>query len=247
VTSESTPAQRAITRRLAASVWRFRYSAELDAAARFERLAGELEAVDAVPPVVAMAREAAADELKHARMCAGLVQWLGGTPPTARLSHSARPPSPAGLGARDGVLYEVVAMSCLTETLSAALIGEMVLQAKDAHVRKVMRDILRDEVSHARLGWAHLAAEVRRGSTDFLGAFLPAMMAGTVDEELFSVGEEHAAAPEVAGLGALTRADRRRIFEETMERVTFPGLERFGVDTRSAREWLGNPAWRRAG
>jgi hypothetical protein len=245
VTFEGTPAQR----RLAASVWRFRWSAELEAAARFSRLARELAAVDAVERVVTLARHAARDELRHAELCANLVEWLGGAPvprekPAPRW---ARPASPAGLSARDAVLYEVVAMSCITETLSAALLGEMVLTSRDAHLKKTMRDILRDEIGHARLGWAHLAAEQQRGSTEFLGEYLPAMLAGTIDEEVFSSGPEHVEQAGVSGLGSLVRAERRRVFEETMRRVAFPGLRRYGVDTRRGEEWLADPRWRRAG
>jgi hypothetical protein len=48
-----------------------------------------------------------------------------------------------------------------------------------------MRSILRDEVGHCRLGWAHLAAEQRCGAADVVGAHLPAILKGTLQEELF--------------------------------------------------------------
>jgi hypothetical protein len=223
-------------------VWRFRARAELDAAARFGRLAEELAALGAVPPVIAMASEAAADERRHAAQCVELVHALGGDrlPGDAafEVPSDVRAAAPAGLGRRERLLYEVVAMACLTETLSAALLGEMVERAADDEVRDVMQAILRDEVGHARLGWAHLAAERQRGPAGFVGDYLPAMLAGTVQDELFSTAAEHSASEALNGLGALDRSGRRRIFEGTLRVVIFPGLQKFGVDTARGERWL---------
>lgn len=226
------------TRATAALVWRQRARAELEAAARFARLADQLAALGAVAPVIAMAREAAEDERRHAEQCATLVRELGGAPFTLEVVPALREVAPAGLGPRERLLYEIVAMSCVTETLSVALLGELVERATDPTVRDTMRRILRDEIDHARLGWAHLAAERERGARDVVGIHLPAMLAGTVTEELFSSWAKHPAHEELSGLGALDRAARRRIFEETMQLLVFPGLRCFGIDTAKGEQWL---------
>lgn len=130
-------------------------------------------------------------------------------------------------------------MSCVTESLSAALLAEMRRQAKDSRVRQVVHEVLRDEVDHARLGWAHLAAESARRDVGWISPHLPAMLAATVHEELFSEDEaEPALAAVVEGLGSLRRASRREIFVATMEGVVFPGLRRFGVDPSPGERWL---------
>jgi hypothetical protein len=137
------------------------------------------------------------------------------------------------------VLYEVVALSCITETLSAALLGAMVEQATDARVRETVHRVLRDEVEHSRLGWAHLALEHGRGHGRFLGDYLPAMLAGTVTDDLFHGGDLSPEAEEVlAGFGALRPSDGKAIFAATMRQVVFPGLERFGVDTSAGERWI---------
>ncbi len=225
-------------RMAAARVWRHRARAELEASARFTRLAAELAAGDAVAPVIAMARDAAADELRHAEQCANLVRAFEGGSFELEVMPQARVVAPNGLASRERLVYEVVAMSCVTETLSAALLGELVAQATDALVRETMHGILRDEVNHARLGWAHLAAERERGVADVVGPSLPAMLAGTVSEELFASWAEHPAQQMLSGLGALDRGERRRIFCDTLTQVVFPGLRRFGVDTAGGENWL---------
>lgn len=226
------------TRLAAARVWRSRARTEMEAAARFTRLAGELAACDAVGPVIAMAHEAASDEVRHAEKCVQLVREFEGADFQLGELSIASAVAPNGLASRERLLYEVVAMSCVTETLSAALLGELVARATDSLVHETMHGILRDEVNHARLGWAHLAAERERGVADVIGPSLPAMLAGTVSDELFASWAEHPAQATLSGLGSLDRVDRRRIFCDTLSQVIFPGLQRFGVDTHSGEKWL---------
>jgi hypothetical protein len=223
----------------AARVWSFRARAELDAAARFDRLAQAL-AVDAAPEsLVALAARAAADERRHQRLCDGLSQRFAeraGALGTARMSHGA-PPAPS-LPEGERLVHEVVAMCCITETLSAALLGVMMDRASDDEVRHVIHDILSDEIDHGRIGWGYLAHARARGLGREIGSALPAMLAGTVDDELFSAGRDLADELDLGGLGALGRGDRLTIFRDCMLQVVLPGLERWNVDTQAARAWL---------
>jgi hypothetical protein len=216
---------------------------ELEAAARFGHLSEALADTGARREVVGLAREAAEDELRHAALCRQLVVHHGGHVEPSGLPVSAqdlpRPIAPRGLDRRQRLLYEVIALSCVTETLSLALLGRLVERANDDATRRAMQSILRDEVRHSRLGWAHLASEATSGARDIVGAYLPAMLAGTVQPELFSAGPEHPLAEDLGGLGALSRRERRDVFARTLTQVIFPGLECFGVDTARGRRWLG--------
>ncbi len=223
--------------RVAANVWRRRQRFEMEAAARFEQLAVALASHGAQATVVAMAEEAAHDERRHAALCGELVQHYGGEA-TSVPSVAPRAVSPRQLTPREQLLYEVVAMCCVTETLSSALLGTLVEQADDSLTLRSMRTILRDEVQHSRLGWAHLAAERQRGVNDVIGPFLPAILAGTVAEEVFSDEPEHPLQDALGARGALSRADRLRVFDETMRQVVFPGLRRFRIDTQTGETWL---------
>lgn len=224
-----------VATREAAVVWAHRATVELEAAARFDRLAETARREGAEPIVVELARRAGDDERRHHERCVELVEHLGGrwsAPPRI-----TAPPVRSGLGnAKADLLYELVAMSCVTETLSAALLMEMRAAASDDRVRDVVHEVLVDEVDHSRLGWAHLAAEARASSVRFIGDRLPGMLAHTVTEELF--GPEAAASSELDGLGALSRARRKAVFASTMLDVVFPGLRRFGIDTGAGERWL---------
>ncbi len=227
----------ALARRRAARVWSFRMRAEHDATLRFSRLAERLSGSGAHGAVVTMARSAAADERRHTDLCGDLVAHLGGAPPELP-SAPPREVAPSGLTARERVLYEVVALSCITETLSTALLGAIEEASTDSLVTHTAHSILRDEVQHSRLGWAHLAAEKGRGAGPTIAEYLPAMLQGTVNDELFADGEEGPEAAALSGLGALQRAERLSVFSETLRSVVFPGLETLGIDPAAGRAWL---------
>jgi hypothetical protein len=230
----------------AASVWTHRTRVEREAAVRFASVAERLARTRAPQIVVDLARNAAHDERRHAALCEGLA--IGFEPRIAArdLDRAAAPPHPApaalpsGLTAREHLLLEVVSMSCVTETLSTALLGEMYERATDHRVREVVHEVLRDEVQHSRLGWAYLASEHARGSVAFLADYLPEVLAGTVTEELFRPIDPDGTSEDanLAGLGALERTRRLSIFAGTMRAVVFPGLARFGVDPAAAEGWL---------
>lgn len=229
---------RAATRRaLAASAWRFRWSVECDASVRFERLAARLDALDAPTHLAGLARRSAADERRHATHCARLAAELGGPVP-----ERAPPPppdvAPVGLAEEDAVTYELVAACCVAESVSVAVLTALLPAARDPALHAVLRELAEDEVGHARLGWAHLAIAAARGRTAFLGPLLPAMLAGSVDEDLFRSVEPEREDEALLALGVLPHAVKRELFVRALEEVVFPGLDGAGVDTEPGRAWL---------
>ena len=138
------------------------------------------------------------------------------------------------------MLYDVVAIACITETLSTALLGSLVERACDSVAKQTMRAVLRDEVNHSRLGWRLLVEWASRGTgMGCLEPYLPNMLETAVSSELFTTDPPtHAVATELTGLGALDRPSRHLIVREALELVVFPGLERFGIETSSGRRWL---------
>src|SRR5690606_15690674 len=221
----------------AAQIWRTRQRFELLAAARFASLAARLAAAGAPGAVVALATRAVEDEKRHAQRCAELASHFGGPCPTAlALPHAPR----LGPKATPKVtlLYELVAMSWITETLSTTLLGALVEHAEESTARTVMREILRDEVRHARIGWAYLSQVVPDGAHGLVAAYLPAMIAATVSEELFDERDEPPEVQTLIGVGQLPRAMRRNLFVATLGEVVFPGLARFGIDPSAGERWL---------
>jgi hypothetical protein len=227
----------AVLRPLAASAWRSRWQVELEAEARFARLAERLERIGAAPAMVDLALRASRDERRHAAHCAELARSYGAYVPST-FSPTVRDITPSGLLLRGQVLYEIVASCCITETESMGVLTTLLDAARSPHLRQILRELARDEVGHSRLGWAHLASEHGQGTTSFLGPLVPSMLEGSADPELFAQrppGEDDEALLEH---GVLPRRLKLEVFRRTLEEVVFPGLDQLGVETASARAWL---------
>jgi hypothetical protein len=221
----------------AARGWQDRLVSEVESARRFTRLHRELRAFGASSTVVEMAARASKDELRHAEFCRGLVLHFGGSP-RAPAETTLRSVAPRELGGKDALFYEVIALCVVTETLSVALLGELVERSRDPTCEQTLRSILRDEVQHSRLGWAFLAEEHQRGLRDCVGAHLPALLDATLGKLFFTAAEKTTPPPELEGMGFLALSTRQRVVRETLQHVVFAGLEHFGVDTASGRRWL---------
>jgi hypothetical protein len=223
-------------RRQVGEAWAFRARVEHDAAHRFTRLAGTISSFDRESPVIALMHRAAADEVRHAGLCEELA---------ASYQHPVQAPvdpeseiAPAKLATRQAVLYEVVAACCITETESVATVATLLAEPAEPRVREILHLIARDEVVHGRMGWTHLAREAASTDVTFLSAWIPAMLAGTVDDTLFADAAEEEPADALMRHGVLPQARKREIFVGTLRDVVFPGLEKFGIDLGPARAWL---------
>src|SRR6266850_622741 len=220
-------------RRAAGEAWAFRARVEREAASRFARLAAAIPDFDPESPVPGLLRRAAGDEDRHAALCAGLSAAYGcpagGGATDVRIA-------PGSLGPRDAVLYEMVAACCITETESVATWATLLGERAKPPVRTVLREIARDEVVHGRMGWAHLAREAAVRDVSFLSAWVPSMLAGTVEAELFSSGQP--GADELLRHGVLPGPRKKEIFVRTLAEVVLPGLEKLGVSAAPARAWI---------
>jgi len=235
---------KATLRRAAGAAWALRERVEHDASRRFARLAVAVAKFDAGSPVIALLQRASNDERRHAGFCAEL---------RASYGHRAEtlPPEeqivPTRLSERQGVLYEIVAACCITETESVATLATLLAEQAEPHVQAILHELARDEVMHSRMGWAHLSREAGAQDVSFLSAWIPAMLSGTVDEALFLEQPSEPEAAELPRHGLLPQARKREVFTRTLLDVVLPGLAKFGIDPAPARGWLDARSNRRAG
>lgn len=219
----------------AAGLWAFRAGAEAEAAARFGALAGALGRCGASPALVAAARKSAEDERRHLRDCAALAGTLGREVrlPEARVAL----PGSARLPERLRLAQAMVATCCVAETLSALLLDEMRRRSEHPEARSLVHTILRDEVDHARLGWAWAETDLDDAQRAHLAEVLPGVLEDAVQDELFSDGPD--ALLDLEGWGGLRRSRRRALVAEGVAEVVLPGLQRAGVDVSGGRRWVG--------
>lgn len=111
----------------------------------FRELAEDLAQLGAPAALVTEARRGAVDEVRHARMVAGMARAMGGSLP--RLV--ARPRVRVDL---DGFAAHNAAAGCVAETWSALIARHRALRAPAA-LRPAFQRIAGDEARHADLAW----------------------------------------------------------------------------------------------
>ena len=210
-----------------AAMWRYRERVEYEAAALFAALADELDAAR-LPSLAARARAAADDERRHALRCRAIVGAcnpdLAPLPPRAI---SVAPATPESDPARRA-LYASVAMGCVTETLSCALLVAMRDDAEFGPTRVAVDEIVKDEIEHSRIGWAHLATAAARGDVTWLAPHIAAMRAAALTHEIKEVPVSD---EDLSSYGILPRARVAIIVETTWRDVIVPGFTHHGIRT----------------
>jgi hypothetical protein len=182
----------------------FASMAHLEAASvhAFRAMARELVEHGAPPHLVAAARRAARDEIRHARLTRAMARAHGGTAPPVKVNA----PEKRSL---EEIATENAIEGCVRETYGALLASWQARAAHDPAVREMMVAIAEDEARHADLSWA-LDRWIRTRLSDDARRRVRDARAAAVD----ALGSELDAAPDaqlVASVG-LPDVDRARHF-----------------------------------
>jgi hypothetical protein len=215
--------------------WRARMVSEHASARVFAALIPKLMAAGVARRHVAAVAAMIGQELDHAVLCARVVVALGGEakmplPPLAAV------PAHEDAGPLEGLLRDVISVSCCSETVAVALVATEREQAGTASLRGVLGKILADEVKHARFGWRLL---------DEVGPTLDARTKARLSAYLVAVFEHQiafhspflglpSAGDRAVSLGAPDGPSNWQVFVDTITRVTIPGLARHGLDAERA-------------
>lgn len=223
-----------------AAIWLARARSERRVADAFEIIRQALAELHAEPRLVDAAARAVDDELRHAELARVVASRFA--------DRDLEPPAPLGLivpqhpGAPACLVptLHVLGHCAMNETFASAFLEASLAAAQAPFARAALRELLSDEVDHARLGWAHLAA-LRPSERAELTPWLDSLVHANLkmwresprpypsDPDLQRHGAPQAAVVEAALVGAVGE-------------LIIPGLEYFGLPTRSLRSWLANGA-----
>jgi len=231
-------------RRRAAGVWKFRAQAEAIAAGRFQQIARDLRRTGAPQVVVELSEQAAQEEARHIALCIELIRALGGNVDPPPIPHLEIEPRLACQ--KRGLLLQVVATCCINETISAAILAEMMRVARPGLVHDTIQEILRDEINHGRIGWALLAHEAAQGPLEDVAENITWMLDAAITDELLAGQEAVDPDSESADLGTLPRTSRFRLFQDALSDLVFPGFESFSIPLKQPKTWLSQFAERGA-
>jgi hypothetical protein len=216
--------------------WHWRQEQEHLAVGAFSELTRDLVEIGCHNIVLALVTRAAADEVRHADICRRVAELHLGKPLPSALKGAPEQGNYGGATREDEVLYRVVAMCCLSETMTGAYFTEMLEHATHPIARAVVQSLLEDEIDHGRLGWAHLANVKSTGGAQTLHEALPDLLEVTV-KPVFDEAQEAPEAddPILDQHGYLGRTRGAAIYRRTLNDVILPGFESLGINTERAR------------
>ncbi len=224
-------------RAAAVASWKERMVSEYVSARVFAALVPQAMAAGIDYADVSRLSAMVAQEIDHAELCARVLRTLGANPqvllpddlPAVPLHDDAEP--------LEALVRNVISVSCCSETVAVALVGAERELAATPQLAGLLSQILADEVGHARFGWRLLAdlaprldARLRVRLSAYLVAAFRHQLAFHAPFLTLPPTTESALA-----IGAPDGASSFRIFVQTMETVTVPGLERLGLE--ATRAW----------
>lgn len=229
-------------RRAAIATWRQRMINEHGSAAVFAGLAAQFEAFGAPAAEVDAVAEMAAEEHRHGVLCGAVVEALGGAAVGEMPAEEALPLHPE-VDRREALARNLLSVGCLSETVAVALITAERQKMQPGPLRRILTEILADEVGHARLGWRWIARHAPTfdaATRQRLGAYLALAFAHLEAHEHRFLPLGPALPDGAEQLGLCTGGEARRLFVDAVETVIVPRLESHGLPARAA--WQGRHA-----
>lgn len=215
--------------------WRGRMTQEHGSAEVFEALAVQLGDAGLPPELVDRCRAFAEQERRHGVLCGAVVEALGGEARATLEGTREEVPAHPDVGRREAVARNLLAVSCLAETVAVALLAAERTDMPDGPLRALLTRIWADEIAHARFGWRVLAAlvvELDDAARARLADYAATAERHVTAHYLARLGHGHEVdGGAVAGLcdGAAARA----LVRETLTDVVRPRLAALGVERRA--------------
>jgi hypothetical protein len=228
-------------RLLVAATCARRAELELRGAAAFTVITQALVDLRADARIVDLSARAIAEEIRHSDIYLQLASdYAGASLPRPEVA-------PIEVPAHEGVepevrrLLHVVGMCSINETMACAFLELSLAGAKPPSVRAGLREVLSDEIRHARIGWAYLASpgvkeSVRREVGRWLVPMLCAQLEGWWRQiETLPPGEVPGhACPSGA---AITEATLKSLGD-----LVLPGFQTVGIDVTEALQYAAGRA-----
>ena len=198
-----------------AAEWAARAREEQVAMVAFERLGSELADSGAAPALVRAFARVVSDEAHHVELCRQVAAALGS--PSVSEVPERLPRTDGRYPGRERAALALMGWICVGESWSAAVFAHQLQNVTHPVLRAVEKEILADEVSHGRLGFAWL---------------VDTWMTLPLSSRLLV---EHLLPGMLLALERRQPASRRELYDVTVNGRIVPELERAGVRVRRTK------------
>ncbi|MFK7984705.1 MAG: hypothetical protein AB8I08_01660 [Sandaracinaceae bacterium] len=227
------------TRRRLSQTWLGQAATEARVATSFAQIHRSLQRLGADADLIALAGRAVDDEHRHAALAEELAGRYAGHPvgPYRPLPGQM----PAHPSAETDTLRHalwVVGQCALNETLATAYLDAARIGAKTRSARFAIRELMEDEIDHARIGWSFLAALSREQKAPLAEWILPLTVCNLREWNRLSLPDDDT----LWAHGVPPYETARDAVRDALSGVLLPGFAHVGVETGALERWIARGA-----
>lgn len=230
--ADLSPTQRGVL----ADVWRGRAASERRVSESFTVVRDALVSLEAPRELVLLATRAIDDEMRHAELSRLVASRyaLGAIDPPPRLVLEL--PLHTGAGERLRHILHVVGQCAFNETIASVFLEAAIAEATAPLARAALRELLSDEIDHARIGWA-LLATLDASTREEVERWLPTMAMANL-RMWRDAHRTYADDASLAAHGAPCVASVERALLLAFRDLILPGFAHLGIGTAKIATWL---------
>jgi hypothetical protein len=224
------------SRKRVGEYWQGRAGAELRVAAAFADFAGKLERTGTEPAVLELIVASIDNELYHAHLCEQLAtRYLGAKIPAPQAG-PVHLPELAGVDDATRTALYAAGLCAINESIATVWLKHCLERSATPLSRAVNQLHLSDEISHARVGWAHLASNwVSPPIRAEVARRLVALIRGNVTQWLESSTQTGGGVPDH---GLPDPSEQRAYVLEAVRDLVIPGFDYVGINVSEAKRWF---------
>jgi hypothetical protein len=223
-------------RREVAAHWLERAAFEGRVGEAFRVIHSALRALGATDELVRLAARGVDDEARHAELARLVASHFAGE----ELSPPALLPLtvPRHAGADDALRHSlyVVGHCVLNETFASAVLEASLAVSRGPLARAALRELLSDEVDHARIGWGYLAT-LDGQARAAVEAWLPELVRTNLRQWRMTE-RRYVSDPRLVEQGALSRELLEDALSGALNTLIVPGFRHLGFATDALEPWL---------
>lgn len=223
-------------RALLAEIWHARGASERRVADSFVVIRDALSALSADPALVELASRAIDDELRHAELSRVVASRYAGRDLEAPERLLLTFPKHERATTRLRHVLHVVGQCCLNETIASAFLEAAIAGARAPLAMAALRELLSDEIDHARLGWALIASVDDRTRAE-VAPWLPDMAIANL-RMWREAPRKYPDNPALAAHGAPPADVVEDALRMAFRDLVIPGFERLGIAVPEIGQWL---------
>ena len=220
--------------------WLERAALELRVGRSFEAIALTLTELGAPEPLQQLARRAIDDEHRHHALCVEVASRFAGRALEPPLILPFAPPHHLGVRESARRHFWVLGQCAFNETFASVVLETSLAHASGGVARCALRELLSDEVDHARIGWAHGAALTRAERFELQPRLLSVLKANV---RAWRETPRHVMTGEAAmAHGVVTPELIDASLRTALTELVIPGLDQLGFDVAALARWVSEGA-----